>query len=130
LTVGTGASYKAAEILASDQKIKLKIYDPDLPFNDLSLARIDAVLIDLPIVTYYVLGVGPGGKADPTLKPIGKPFETSDYVIAYNKKDPNAETLLKEIDQALTQLKNDGTLHKIYTKWSMWNDPQAQIGIK
>jgi len=30
-TVGTGASYKAAEILASDSKIKLKTYDPDLP---------------------------------------------------------------------------------------------------
>jgi polar amino acid transport system substrate-binding protein len=130
LTVGTGASFKAAEILASDSKIKLKTYDPDLPFNDLSLGRIDAVLIDLPIVTYYVLGVGPGGKPDQTLKPIGKPFQTSDYIIAYFKNDPNAETLLKEVDQALTQLKNDGTLHKIYTKWSLWNDQQAQIGTK
>jgi polar amino acid transport system substrate-binding protein len=130
LTVGTGAGFKAATILATDSKIKLKIYDPDLPFNDLSLGRIDAVLIDLPIVTYYVLGAGPGGKADSTLKPIGKPFETSDYVIGFNKSDANAQTLLKEIDQAVTQLKNDGTLHKIYTKWNLWNDQQALIGTK
>jgi polar amino acid transport system substrate-binding protein len=130
LTVGTGASYKAAEILASDPKIKLKTYDPDLPFNDLALGRIDAVLIDLPIVTYYVQGIGPGGKADPRLKAIGKPFETSDYVIGFNKKDPNAPTLLREINAALTELKNNGTLHKIYTQWNLWNDQQAQIGIK
>lgn len=130
LTVGTGASFKAADILASDKKINLKTYDPDLPFNDLALGRIDAVLIDLPIVTYYVQGIGPGGKANTALKPIGKPFETSDYVIAFDKASPNAVTLQNEIDQALTRLKNDGTLHQIYQKWNLWNDQQAEIGIR
>jgi polar amino acid transport system substrate-binding protein len=132
--VGTGASYKAAEILASDPKIKLKTYDPDLPFDDLALGRIDAVLIDLPIVTYYVQGIGPGGKADARLKAIGKPFETSDYIIAFNKtdpkKNPNPQILLSEINSALTELKNNGALHKIYVKWNLWNDQQAQIGTK
>jgi len=129
-TVGTGASYKAAEILATDTKIKLKTYDPDLPFNDLALGRIDAVLIDLPIVTYYVQGIGPGGQANPKLKPIGKPFQTSDYVIGYNKSNANASVLQKEIDQAITQIKNDGTLHQILQRWSLWNDQQAEIGTK
>ncbi len=129
-TVGTGASFKAADILASDPKIKLKTYDPDLPLDDLALGRIDAVLIDLPIVTYYVEGIGTGGKADPRLRAIGQPFETSDYVIGFNKNDPNAVTLQKEIDQALTELKNNGTLHRIYTKWNLWNNQQAQIGTK
>lgn len=129
-TVGTGASFKAAEILASDTKIKLKTYDPDLPFNDLALGRIDAVLIDLPIVTYYVLGAGPGGQANDKLRPIGKPIEISDYVIAFDKADANAETLKQEIDQAIAKLKGDGTLHTIYEKWKMWNDQQAAIGTK
>jgi polar amino acid transport system substrate-binding protein len=129
-TVGTGASFKAAEILATDTKIKLKTYDPDLPFNDLALGRIDAILIDLPIVTYYVLGVGPGGQADSRLKPIGKPFETSDYVIGFNKTDPNASVLQKEIDEAIAQIKSDGTLHKILQNWSLWNDQQAEVGTK
>lgn len=133
-TVGTGASYKAAQILATDPKIKLKTYDPDLPFDDLALGRIDAVLIDLPIVTYYVQGIGPGGKADPRLKAIGKPFYTSDYVVGFNKPDPkkypDVQTLLSEVNTALTELKNNGTLHKIYVKWNLWNDQQAQIGIK
>ncbi|HEY4383895.1 MAG TPA: ABC transporter substrate-binding protein [Ktedonobacteraceae bacterium] len=129
-TVGTGASYKAAEILASDSKIKLKTYDPDLPFDDLALGRIDAVLIDLPIVTYYVQGIGPGSESNSKLRPIGVPFELSDYVIGYNKSDPNAATLQKEIDQAITAIKNDGTLHQILQKWDLWNDQQAQIGTK
>lgn len=129
-TVGTGASFKAAEILATDSKIKLKTYDPDLPFNDLALGRIDAVLIDSPIVTYYVQGIGPGGTANSALKPIGKPFKTSDYVIAYKKSNANAPTLLKEIDQAIAQIKSDGTLHKILQNWSLWNDQQAEINTK
>lgn len=127
-TVGTGAGYKAEEILASDTKIKSKLYDTDLPFNDLALGRIDAVLIDLPLVTYYVLGVGPGGNANTKLRPIGKPFETNNYVIGFNKSGPNTPVLLKEVDAALTQMKKDGTLHKIYVKWNLWNDQQADIG--
>ena len=130
LTVGTGAGFKAEDLLASDKKIKLKSYDPDLPFNDLALGRIDAVLIDFYTVTYYVLGDGPGGAANKSLKLIGKLFEFSDYVVAFSKKNSNATTLQKEIDQALTVLKEDGTLQKIYKKWGLWNDVQAQIGIK
>jgi polar amino acid transport system substrate-binding protein len=127
--VGTGAAYKAADILKSDAKIDTKTFDPDLPFDALTQKNLDAVLIDLPIVAYYVLGAGPGGTPNPALKPIGKPFDTSDYVIGFNKSNPNSLILLKEIDQALTQLKKDGTLQKIYKKWSMWNDQQAAIGI-
>lgn len=126
-TVGTGASYKAADILASDNKIKLKTYDPDLPFDDLALGRIDAVLIDLPIVTYYVEGIGAGGTKNAKLKAIGKPFETSDYVIGLPKSNT---TLLGELNQAIAEIKNNGTLHTILAKWSLWNDQQAQIGTK
>jgi polar amino acid transport system substrate-binding protein len=129
LTVGTGASYKAADILGSDKAITTKLYDPDLPFNDLAAHRIDAVLIDNIIVFYYVLGHGPGATSNPALKPIGKPFNTDDYFVGFNKANPNAVTLQGEIDQAFDQLKKDGTLKKIYMKWGMWNDQQAQIGI-
>src|SRR6266852_310385 len=129
LTVGTGASYKAADILGEDKKITVKLYDPDLPFNDLAAHRIDAVLIDGPIVAYYVLGAGPGAKPNPALKAIGKPFRTDDYFIGFNKSNPNAQILQPEIYQALTVLKHDGTLKRIYIKWNMWNDQQAEIGI-
>ena len=129
LTVGTGASYKSAVILGQDKKITTKLYDPDLPFNDLAAHRIDAVLIDGPIAAYYVVGAGPGAKPDHSLKLIGKPFHTDDYFIGFSKSNPNAQTLQGEIDRALDVLKKDGTLKQIYMKWSMWNDQQAQIGI-
>lgn len=128
-TVGTGASFKAADILATDKKITLKTYDPNLPFDDLTAKHLDAVLIDGPIVAYYVLGAGPGGKPNPALKPIGKPFKTDDYVVGFNKSNPNAPTLQGEINQAFAQLKKDGTFKRIYQEWSMWNDQQAEIGI-
>ena len=130
MTVGTGAGFKAEEILAADKSIKLKSYDPDLPFNDLALGRIDAVLIDYSTVTYYVLGDGPGGEVNKQLKLIGKTFDASDYVIAFNKNNSNATTLQKEIDQALTVLKNNGTLKAIYQRWGLWTDQQPEIGIK
>src|SRR5207245_9906485 len=85
LKVGTSASYKAADILGEDKKITTKLYDPDLPFNDLAAHRIDAVLIDGPIVAYYVLGAGPGATPNKALKPIGKPFSTDDYFVGFNK---------------------------------------------
>jgi len=129
-TVGTGAAYKAADILASDSKIKLKTYDPDLPFDDLALGRIDAVLIDLPIVTYYVLGSGPASTKNEKLRPIGQPFEDSDYVIGFSQSTPDSAVLKDEIDQAITAIKKDGTLHTILQKWSLWNDQQADIGTK
>ncbi|GCE45532.1 polar amino acid transport system substrate-binding protein [Thermosporothrix hazakensis] len=130
LTVGTGAGFKAADILATNPKIKVKTYDPDLPLNDLALGRLDAVFLDYPMATYYVLGGGPTSQKNPKLKPIGKPFESSDYVIAFLKGDANALKLKGEIDQAISQLKKDGTLRKIYERWKMWNDQQAEIGIQ
>jgi ABC-type amino acid transport/signal transduction systems, periplasmic component/domain len=129
-TVGTGAGFAAEDLLHTDPKINVKAYDPDLPFNDLVLGRIDAVLIDYSTVTYYALGYGTGGAKNDKLKLIGQPFSYSDYVLAFNKSSANAVTLQKEIDQALTILKNNGTLKSIYQKWGLLTDVQAQIGIK
>jgi polar amino acid transport system substrate-binding protein len=130
MTVGTGLGYKAEEILKNDPDIITRAYDGNLPFDDLMQKRIDAAFLDLPIVAYYVLGSGPGGTAETSLKPIGKPIYLNNYVIAFNKNSPKAETLKVEIDQALGNLKTNGTLRRIYEKWKMWNDQQAEIGIQ
>ncbi|MEO6887384.1 MAG: ABC transporter substrate-binding protein, partial [Ktedonobacteraceae bacterium] len=129
LTVGTGTGYKAADDLATDKKINTKLYDANLPFDDVKQKKIDAMMVDLPIVAYYVLGSGPGGVPDPKLKPIGKPLFPDVYVVGFNKSNPNAAIVLKELNQAFAVLKKDGTLKQIYQKWSMWNDQQAAIGI-
>src|SRR6266699_4492926 len=54
LTVGTGEGYKAADYLATDSKIKVKLYTGNLPFDDLKQKKIDAVMVDVPIVAYNV----------------------------------------------------------------------------
>lgn len=129
MAVGTGLGFKAEEILRADPQIKTRAYDGNLPFDDLAQKRIDAILIDIPMVAYYVLGAGPEGKPNPALKPVGKPLYLNNYVIAFNKSDPKAATLQQEIDQALQTLKQDGTLKDIYQRWKLWNDQQAEIGI-
>lgn len=129
LKVGTGTGFKAADYLATDNKITTKLYDGNLPFDDVKQKKIDAMMVDLPIVAFYVLGAGPAGKPDSALKPIGKPLFPDLYVIGINKSNPKANDLLVEVNQTIAQLKKDGTFKKIYQRWSMWNDQQAQIGI-
>ena len=129
LTVGTGTGYKAADDLATDPKVITKLYDGNLPFDDLKQKKIDAMMVDLPIITYYVLGAGPGGTADPTLKLIGKPLFPDIYICGFNKANPNAATVLSEVNQAFAILKKNGTLKRIYMEWKLWNDQQAAIGI-
>ncbi len=129
LKVGTGTGYKAADDLATDSKIIIKLYDGNLPFDDLKQKKIDAMMVDLPIIAYYVLGAGPGGTKDPALKAIGKPLFPDVYVIGFNQGNPNAKVLLPEVNQAIAILKKNGTLKAIYQKWSLWNDQQAAIGI-
>jgi len=129
MTVGTGQGFRAATILQGYPQINTKLYAPNLPFDDLKQKRLDAVFLDGPIVAYYVLGAGPAGVPDATLKPIGKALYPDVYVAGFNKSNPNATIVLNELNQALARLKKNGTLKKIYTEWKMWNDQQAEIGI-
>jgi len=129
MTVGTGDGYRAATILQGFPQITTKLYNGDLPFTDLTQKKLDAVFLDFPIVAYYVIGAGPGGTVDASLKPIGKTLYQDVYIAGFNKSNPNAPTVLNELNQALARLKKDGTLKKIYMAWSLWNDQQAEIGI-
>lgn len=128
-TVGTGDGYKAATYLQADSKIKTKLYTGDEPFDDVKQGKIDAAMVDVPIVAYYVQGAGPGATADSALKLLGKPLYPDVYVVGFNKSSPLAAKLLPEINAAFAVLKKDGTLKKIYQKWSLWNDQQGAIGI-
>lgn len=128
-TVGTGDGYRAATILQGYPQITTKLYNGDLPFDDVKQKKLDATFLDYPIVAYYVLGAGPGGVPDPTLKPIGVPLFLDTYVAGFNKSNPHTPTVLSELNQALSRLKKDGTLKQIYMKWKMWNTQQAAIGI-
>lgn len=129
LTVGTGDGYKAATYLQADSKITTKLYNGNLPFDDVKQKKLDATMLDSPIVAYYVNGAGPGGTPDTTLKAIGKPLFPDVYIAGFNKSNANASTVLGELNSAINLLKKNGKLHQIFVKWSMWNDQQGAIGI-
>jgi polar amino acid transport system substrate-binding protein len=128
-TVGTGAGYLAQTIMQGDPKIKVKAYTGNIAFSDLVQGKVDAFFLDFPIAAYYVLGSGPGATPIPQLKLLGDPIYPDNYYVGFNMSNPNAKLLLPEINQCFDILKKDGTLHKIYSKWQMWNAQQAEIGI-
>ena len=123
---GTGADYKAADELRAANMI---LTTSETPIDDLRSKEVDIIMIDAPIVAYYIQGKGAGAALDNTLRAIGKPLFPENYVIGFKKNDPNADTLRREIDKAIFALKQDGTLKRIYQEWGLWNEFQEKIGI-
>ncbi len=128
-TVGTGSGYLAETLMKADPKINVKSYDGNIAFSDLVQKKVDAFFLDLPIAAYYILGSGPGATPIPQLTLLGKPIYPDNYYVGFNMKNPDAAKLLPEINAAFARLKKDGTLKKIYTKWQLMNDQQAEIGV-
>ena len=123
---GTGTDYKAADEFRT---ANITPITSATPLNDLKNGAVDVVMIDEPLVIYYVEGKGKGATADNTLRRIGQPLFPSNYVIGFKKNDPNADTLRQEINQALLALKLDGTLKRIYQQWGLWNDSQKEVDV-
>ena len=126
---GTGAGYKAFDLL---EAAGIKVLSFDDPIGALKSGKVDIIMIDMPIVAYYIQGVGLDAIRDDTLHPIGKPLfadSTSNYVIGFRKNDPKADKLRGEVNNALSTLKQDGTLKRIYQRWGLWNGFQTDIGI-
>ncbi len=134
-TVGTGSGYLAETIMNDynatnpPKKINVHSYTGNIAFSDLVQHKVDAFFLDFPIASYYVKGTGPGATAIPQLTFLGGTLNKDNYYVGFNKSRPGAALLLPEINQAFAILKANGTLYKIYTKWQLWNDDQASIGV-
>jgi len=108
----------AAERMLDKLGISKKIYDSQAePYVDLKLGRVDAVLLDLPIATYYA-------KPDPKLQFVGKPLGLGYYAIVMK---PDRKELKEEIDAAIERLLANGELRRIYERWGIWNDEQDDL---
>lgn len=83
---------------------------------ELKNGGVDGALIDLPVAQYYV-----SKHADQNLKVIEYPNTKEYFGFAMNKK--NTE-LVESVNKALTAMKEDGTLNKIYQKWFKTDMPQ------
>ena len=70
-TFGTGNGYKAAELLGN---FGIRVLASDHPLDDLNNGIVDLVMIDAPIVAYYVQGKGKRATPSRTLRTIGQPL--------------------------------------------------------
>lgn len=144
-TVETGTGYEAENVMDKynadnpNNKINIKTTDNPTPFTDLLQGRVDAMFLDTPIAEWYG-GNDPSGK----FKVVGQPLDPGYYAIAVSPSNPNADTLIKELNQAIEVMYNNGTLQKIYEtggaynvdpnnkavfeKYGMWNDSQKCLG--
>ena len=97
------------------QQADVKVYDTDqLALQDLALGngtRLDAVLTALPTIQDAIKGGQP-------FKVLGDPVYYEDLAVALDQKSPMpSESLRQEIDRAVQQMHQDGTLTTLSNKY-------------
>lgn len=78
-------------------------------FTELQAGTIDAAIQDNPVALYYMKQ-----GADKDLKIVGSPVNPEPLVFGFRMDD---KELQGKVNQALAELKKDGTYEKIYNKW-------------
>jgi polar amino acid transport system permease protein/polar amino acid transport system substrate-binding protein len=116
--VGTLSGTVAQRLMERTVGIDVRVYPGQVePFRDLNNGRLDAVMLDLPIAVYYLT-------KEPNLKRSGDPFAPGFYGIGVRQEDT---ALLLALNQAIAELRADGTLEKICRKWGLWDKSQLLI---
>jgi polar amino acid transport system substrate-binding protein len=106
--IGTTGDMAVAKI----EKATKKTYDEiGLAVEDLTIGRIDAVVVDSPIAANYVLR---NDKYKAKLQIVGVPFTDEFYGVAVKKGN---KVVLDQINKGLAAIKKDGTLDKLKAKW-------------
>lgn len=107
--VAAQAGSKPADF-AEKQGAILKLFDANYQcLQELQTGGSEAVAIDKAVAYYYI---SKGGLSD--LKVVGEPKKLAGSAMAINK---GREAELKEINDALKEMKKDGTYTKLYKKW-------------
>jgi polar amino acid transport system substrate-binding protein len=106
--IGTTGDIAVAKIA----KVDKKTYDEiGLAVEDLSIGRLDAVVVDSPIAANYVLQ---NEKYKAKLMIVGVPFTEEFYGVAVKKGNA---AVLDLINKGLAAIQKDGTLDKLKKKW-------------
>jgi polar amino acid transport system substrate-binding protein len=115
--VGTMAG-SAADRLLEQKGIEPVAFDGQVePYLDLELGRLDAVLLDTPIVTYYA-------ETNPKFKLVGGHIAPGKYGIAARSND---RELVAALNRGLGDLMASGRLRQIFERWHLWNADQAEL---
>jgi polar amino acid transport system substrate-binding protein len=106
--IGTTGDIAVAKIA----KVTKKTYDEiGLAVEDLSIGRLDAVVVDSPIAANYVLQ---NDKYKAKLQIVGAPFTDEFYGVAVKKGN---KAILDLVNKGLAAIQKDGTLDKLKAKW-------------
>jgi polar amino acid transport system substrate-binding protein len=117
-SVGVLAASVAQRLVEKLGGTDMRVYPGNVEsFRDLNARRIDAVVVDLPIAIYYLT-------KEPELRMSGEPFATGYYGIGLRRGDA---TLLEALNRAIEELRTDGTLQRIYSKYHLWDSRQEQL---
>ena len=117
-TVGTLAASAAERLLAASEFTNIVAYDGQVePYLDLELGRVDAVLLDSPITTYYA-------RTNPKFAFLPAPHGQVEYALAVARGD---EALAAALNAALAEVIRSGQLREILRRWRLWNPAQAAL---
>jgi polar amino acid transport system substrate-binding protein len=117
-SLGGAVSYEHLLAVAPTCGIVPVSYDDDVhPYTDLADGRLDAVLLD-HIIAARSERRTPGLFTQPTAVGVGY------YIILLA---PGRESLRDRIDVALGAAMRDGRLERIYRRWNIWDDQQAEF---
>ena len=95
-------------------------YDDSLaPYVELQNGRVDASMAESIIAGYYAASMQ-------DLYSIPETFSPGEYAGAVRKGEPE---LLSAINDALDRMKASGDLGRIYQRWGIWSEQQAEIGL-
>lgn len=105
------ASQHFLEKIKDKYKFNLKTFDTtDLTYNSLNSGSIDAMMDDQPVIEYAI-------KQGQNLKISMKGEAVGSFAFGV-KKGSKYEYLVTEFNEALAQMKKDGSLDKIISKWT------------
>jgi polar amino acid transport system substrate-binding protein len=117
LTVGVLRVSFAERYTQTLGNVLIRSYDGQVQqFVDLALGRLDALVMDTPVASYYATG--------PQVRNMEISSARMAFGIGIRKSD---EDLLQKINQTLGAMRQDGTLRKIYTDWGIYNAATAQM---
>lgn len=116
--VGTLSGSAAERLLRKAGVDEIVGFDDNvMPYVDLDLGRLDAVLLDGPIALYYA-------SPNPRLKLSGALEGPGEYALALR---PDDAVLLAGLEQGLARVIGDGRLRQLLRKWRMWNGNQQGL---
>jgi polar amino acid transport system substrate-binding protein len=123
-SVATLAGTIAYEILLNAERqhgLRVVSYEDDVhPFSDLSIGRVDAVLLDHVLAERRQRSI-PGLVIQP------QTIATGHYVGVLAARNAPLRDAMNEI---LRGAMRDGTLERIFRKWRVWNDDQPKLYAK